>query len=46
MKLISFSVTSYRSITAAYRLPIGQLTILIGSNNEGKLNILRALWVF
>lgn len=43
MKLVSFSVTNYRSIMAAYRLPIGQLTILIGPNNEGKSNILRAL---
>ena len=43
MKLVSFSVTNYRSITAAYKLPIGQSTILIGPNNEGKSNILRAL---
>jgi putative ATP-dependent endonuclease of the OLD family len=43
MELVSFSVTNYRSITKAYRLPIRQSTILIGPNNEGKSNILRAL---
>jgi putative ATP-dependent endonuclease of the OLD family len=43
MKLVSFSVTNYRSITKAYRLPIRQSVILIGPNNEGKSNILRAL---
>jgi len=43
MKLVSFSVTNYRSITTAYKLPIRQATILIGPNNEGKSNILRAL---
>ncbi len=43
MKLVSFSVTNYRSIKAAYRLPIGQSTVLIGPNNEGKSNIFRAL---
>jgi len=43
VKLVSFSVTNYRSITTAYKLPIGQSTVLIGPNNEGKSNILRAL---
>src|SRR3569833_3282695 len=43
MELVSFSVTNYRSITAAYKLPVKQATILIGPNNEGKSNILRAL---
>src|SRR6266508_4430029 len=43
MKLVSFSVNNYRSITTAYKLPIRQSTILIGPNNEGKSNILRAL---
>jgi putative ATP-dependent endonuclease of the OLD family len=43
MELVYFSVTNYRSITTAYRLPIKQATILIGPNNEGKSNILRAL---
>jgi putative ATP-dependent endonuclease of the OLD family len=43
MQLVSFSVTDYRSITAAYKLPFRQSTVLIGPNNEGKSNILKAL---
>ena len=43
MKLVSFSVSNFRSITTAYKLPIRQSTILIGPNNEGKSNILKAL---
>lgn len=43
MKLISFSVINFRSITKAYRLPISDSTILIGKNNEGKSNILNAI---
>lgn len=45
MKLVSFSVTRYRSIVKASKLPIRQSTVLIGPNNEGKSNILRALVV-
>lgn len=43
MKLISFSVTNFRSITKAHKIPIGQSTVLVGRNNEGKSNLLRAL---
>lgn len=43
MELVSFSVSKYRSITTAYKLPIRRPTVLIGPNNEGKSNILRAL---
>jgi putative ATP-dependent endonuclease of OLD family len=43
MQLVSFSVLNYRSITTAYKLPVKQSTVLIGPNNEGKSNILRAL---
>src|SRR6266545_3134161 len=43
MKLVSFPVNNYRSITKAYRLPTRQFTVLIGPNNEGKSNILKAL---
>ena len=43
MKLVNFSVTNYRSITSANRLPIANNTILIGPNNEGKSNLLHAL---
>src|SRR5690348_7017887 len=42
MKLVSFSVDKFRSITRARKLSIQDLTILIGPNNEGKSNILRA----
>lgn len=43
MKLKSFSVQKYRSITTAKKVEIGKTTILVGPNNEGKSNILRAL---
>ena len=43
MELVSFSVSNYRRITSAYKLPIRRPTVLIGPNNEGKSNILRAL---
>lgn len=43
MQLLSFSVTNYRSITSAQGVSLSQKTILIGRNNEGKSNVLRAL---
>jgi putative ATP-dependent endonuclease of OLD family len=43
MRLISFSVQKYRSIIKAERLQLGDLTVLVGPNNEGKSNILQAL---
>jgi len=43
MRLMSFTVENYRSITKARKIPTGDRTILIGPNNEGKSNILRAL---
>jgi putative ATP-dependent endonuclease of the OLD family len=43
MRLVSFTVNNYRSITNAYKLAIDDLTVIIGPNNEGKSNILRAL---
>ena len=43
MRLVSFSVTNFRSITTAHKIPIGDSTVLIGKNNEGKSNLLRAL---
>lgn len=45
MRLVSFSVENYRSITKARRIPLTASTVLIGPNNEGKSNILRALSV-
>lgn len=43
MKLVSFSVRDFRSIRKAERLSLGKMTVLIGPNNEGKSNILRAM---
>ena len=42
MRITSFGVRNYRSITSA-KLPLGDLTVLIGPNNEGKSNVLHAL---
>lgn len=43
MKLHSFSVQNFRSITQANKIPFEDITILLGKNNEGKSNMLRAL---
>ena len=43
MRLVNFSVSNFRSITAAHKVPISDTTILIGRNNEGKSNVLKAL---
>lgn len=43
MRLVSFSVTNFRSITKAHKIPIADTTVLLGRNNEGKSNVLRAL---
>ena len=43
MKLVSFSVENYRSITAAHKIPLADYSLLVGANNEGKSNILHAL---
>lgn len=43
MRLTSITVENYRSITKAHRIPISELTVVVGPNNEGKSNILRAL---
>lgn len=43
MRLQSFSVTNYRSIDKAHRIPISDSTVFIGKNNEGKSNLLAAL---
>ena len=45
MKLTKFSVTNFRSITTAHDIKISDSTILIGKNNEGKSNVLKALSV-
>lgn len=44
MKLKWFSVTNFRSITRAHRVEMSDnVTVLVGKNNEGKSNLLRAL---
>lgn len=43
MQIKSFSVENFRSITKARDLPIHDLSILVGPNNEGKSNILQGL---
>ncbi len=45
MKIVSFSVKNYRSIVEANKINISNLNVLLGKNNEGKSNILRALSV-
>lgn len=43
MRLRSISIENFRSITKAKRIPLSDLTVLLGPNNEGKSNVLRAL---
>ena len=43
MKLSDFSVVNYRSITTARKIKTNNMSVLVGKNNEGKSNILRAL---
>ena len=43
MQLVNFSVTNFRSITLAHKIALSKTTILIGKNNEGKSNVLKAL---
>lgn len=43
MRLIKFEVKNYRSIKKAEVSDIGEILVLIGANNEGKSNLLRAV---
>jgi putative ATP-dependent endonuclease of the OLD family len=43
MKLSNISITRFRSITDAYKIEITDFNVLLGKNNEGKTNILKAL---
>jgi len=43
MKLIEFEIANYRNITRPVKISLGQYNVIIGKNNEGKSNILRAL---
>ena len=43
VRLASFSLQKYRSIRRAEKFTLGDMTVLIGPNNEGKTNILNGL---
>lgn len=43
MRLIACTVRNFRSITDAYKIPLGDYAVLVGPNNEGKSNVLRAI---
>ncbi len=43
MKLSYVTIENYRSITDAYKIDMSNLTVLLGKNNEGKTNIIRAI---
>lgn len=43
MRIAAISVQKYRSIKRTPRINLSELTVLIGPNNEGKSNVLRAL---
>jgi predicted ATP-dependent endonuclease of OLD family len=43
MKLSYISIANYRSITDAYKIDLSNLTVLLGKNNEGKTNIIKAI---
>lgn len=45
MKLHTFSVSKFRSITTAHKIQFSNVTVLIGKNNEGKSNFLKSLQV-
>jgi putative ATP-dependent endonuclease of the OLD family len=43
MKLVTLSVRNYRSIIEAPKLSLGNYAVLVGPNNEGKSNIVKAI---
>lgn len=43
MRLVSFALSNFRSITRTERLSLDSFTVLVGPNNEGKSNILLGL---
>lgn len=43
MRLVSVDVEKYRSIKTAKKISISDLTVIVGPNNEGKSNFLKAL---
>lgn len=45
MRLVEVTVQNYRSITSQTKFSVDDLTALVGPNNEGKSNLLRAVAV-
>lgn len=45
MRIAKFKVSEYRSISNSASFDLRQMSVLVGPNNEGKSNILRALVV-
>ncbi|CAJ2230666.1 ATP-dependent nuclease [Companilactobacillus paralimentarius] len=43
MRIQKFTVSKYRSIIRAKNITMGKYTVLVGKNNEGKSNLIRAL---
>lgn len=43
MQLTYFTASNYRSITNAYKIDLKSVTVLVGKNNEGKSNLIKAL---
>lgn len=43
MKLVSTTISNFRSITSAYKVALYDFTVLVGPNNEGKSNVLAAI---
>ncbi len=43
MQLSYISIENYRSITNAHKIEPSNLTVLVGKNNEGKSNIVKAI---
>lgn len=43
MEIVAFEVSRYRSIQKTEKLSLGNPTVIVGPNNEGKSNIIRAL---
>lgn len=43
MRLQSITIKNFRSIRNAFRVPLSAMTVLVGQNNAGKSNVLRAL---
>jgi len=43
MEIVTFELSRYRSIKKTEKLSLGNPTVIVGPNNEGKSNIIRAL---